>query len=298
MPYIETPDKVEIYYREWGVGTPVVLIHGWPLNGDMWEHQAEYLAAHDCRVVTYDRRGFGRSGQPWLGYDYGTFASDLNRLMEHLGLENAVLVGFSMGGGEVARYLGLYGSKRVMKAVMISSVTPYMTKTDDNPDGIETEAFIEMETAIHKDRPAFLRDFANKFYGRSTLHHTVSEDVLHWTQSMAYMTTLHPMAASARAWESTDFREDLRRIDIPMLLIHGTDDVTVPLEKSSRLAARLLPNCVLSEYAGEPHGLFVTAADRLNAELLGFIEGRPLAMMTEAEPGVAGDLPIGEVVLS
>jgi pimeloyl-ACP methyl ester carboxylesterase len=297
MPYLETPDKVELYYREWGVGTPVVLIHGWPLNSDMWERQAEFLSNNNCRVVTYDRRGFGRSGQPWLGYDYGTFASDLNRLMEHLDLQNAVLVGFSMGGGEVARYLSSYGSQRVAKAVMIGSITPYLLKTVDNPEGIDPDAFIDMEVAIRKDRPAFLRDFGQKFYGRSALHHTVSEDILDWTQEMAYTTTLHPMIATAHAWEGTDFREDLRRIDVPVLLIHGTEDVIVPASKSSRRAADLLQNCVLSEYGGEPHGLFVTASDRLNMELLGFIEGRPLALIPETEPGVAGTLPIGEVAL-
>lgn len=297
MPHIRTSDGVEIYYRDWGTGTPVVLIHGWPLNGDMWERQAEFLAEHDCRVITYDRRGCGRSGQPWLGYDYGTFASDLNRLMEELDLQNAVLVGFSMGGGEVARYLGLYGSKRVVKAAMIGSVTPYLMKTPDNPDGIDAEVFAGMEEAIRKDRPGFLRDFGQKFYGRTTLNHTVSQEILDWTQAMAYTTTLHPMIAAAKAWSSTDFRDDLRRIEIPVLLIHGTDDATVPIEKSSQLAAKILPDAVLSEYGGEPHGLFVTAVERLNKELLAFIEGRPLAMMTEAEPGVAGDLPIGEVVL-
>jgi pimeloyl-ACP methyl ester carboxylesterase len=297
MPYIETSDKVEIYYREWGTGTPVVLIHGWPLSSDMWEQQAEFLAAHDCQVITYDRRGFGRSGQPWLGYDYGTFASDLNRLLEHLDLQNAVLVGFSMGGGEVARFLGLYGAKRIVKAALIGSVTPYLMKAPDNPDGVDAEVFTDIENAIRKDRPAFLRDFAQKFYGRTTLNHTVSQEILDWTQAMAYTTTLHPMIATAQAWATTDFRDDLRRIEIPVLLIHGTDDATVPLEKSAQLAAKILPNAVLSEYGGEPHGLFVTAAERLNKELLAFIEGRPLAMMTEAEPGVAGDLPIGEVVL-
>ena len=271
MPFVTTQDGTEIYYRDWGTGTPVVLIHGWPLNGDMWEKQATVLAEGGVRVINYDRRGYGRSGQPWNGYDYDTFAADLNSLMEKLDLRGAALVGFSMGGGEVVRYLSRYGENRVAKAVLISAVTPYLLKTADNPEGVDPKVFADIEENIRKDRPAFLKDFGPKFYGRTMLQHTVSEADLEWTQEMALTGSLRSTLAAAQAWSTTDFRDEMKHITIPVRVIHGTGDSTVPIDVSGRRAAKILPNATLSEYDGEPHGLFLTAADRLNTELLEFL---------------------------
>ena len=272
MPYKQAEDKTEIHYRDWGTGVPVVLIHGWPLTGDMWEKQAEFLASNGVRVITYDRRGFGLSGHPWSGYDYDTFASDLNVLMETLDLRGAVLVGFSMGGGEVVRYMARYGSSRVSKAVLVSSVTPFLLQTPDNPDGIEAEEFQKIEQAILTDRPDFLKDFGAKFYNRSMMNHSVSDAVLLWNQNVCLTASLHSTVAAAKAWSSTDFRADLRKVTVPTLLIHGTSDQTVPIEKSARKAVQLIKNAILREYEGEPHGLFLTAADELNNDLLEFIQ--------------------------
>ena len=280
MAYVVTQDGTEIFYRDLGAGKPVVLIHGWPLNGDSWDKKANFLAEHGLRVIEYDRRGFGRSGQPWSGYDYDTLASDLNKLLEELDLRDATLVGFSMGGGEVVRYLSRYGTSRVSKAVLVSAVTPYLLKTSDNPDGVEAKVFEEIEENLLKDRPAFLSEFGPKFYGRSVVHHTVSEPVLEWTQSMALTGSLHSTLQTAKSWSSTDFREEMKSITIPVLVIHGTSDNTVPIDASGRRSVKILPNATLTEYDGEPHGLFLTAADRLNEELLHFVGGQPEPIST------------------
>ncbi len=274
MPYIQTQDGTEIYYNNMGTGAPVVLIHGWPLTGDSWDVQANFLGEHGVRVITYDRRGFGKSGKPWTGYDYDTLASDLHTLLEALDVHDATLVGFSMGGGEVVRFLTNYGTSRVAKAVLVSAVTPFLLKTDDNPDGVDASVFEGIAEQIRKDRPAFLESFGPTFYGRSALHHTVSDAQLAWTQSMAFTSTTRSMLAAAQSWSTTDFREEMKRITIPVLVIHGTSDHTVPIDSSGWLAAKLLPNAMLSEYEGEPHGLFLTAADKLNEELLHFVGGR------------------------
>ena len=273
MPFVTAQDSTEIYYRDWGTGTPVVLIHGWPLDSDMWEKQANFLAAQNLRVITYDRRGFGRSGQSWDGYDYDTFAADLNVLMEKLDIRGATLVGFSMGGGEVVRYLSLYGSSRVNKAVLISAVTPYLLKTADNPEGVDQKIFEDMTENLLKDRPAFLKAFATMFYGRTMINHSVSESVLEWTAAVAYRSSLRPTLGAAKAFAETDFRADMAKITIPVRVIHGTSDSTVPIDNSGRRSAKLLSNSTLSEYEGEPHGLFLTSADKLNAELAEFITG-------------------------
>ena len=251
----------------------MVLIHGWPLNSDMWEKQATFLAERGLRVITYDRRGYGRSGHPWNGYDYDTFAADLNSLMEGLDLRGAALAGFSMGGGEVVRYLSRYGTGRVSKAVLISAVTPYLLQTEDNPEGVDPKVFAGIEENIREDRPAFLQEFGPKFYGRTVLKHTVSEADLEWTQSMALTGSLRSTLAAAKAWSTTDFREEMKRITVPVLVIHGTGDSTVPIDAAGRRSAKILPHATLSEYDGEPHGLFLTAAARLNGELLEFTSG-------------------------
>ena len=272
MPYLTVEDGTEIHYRDWGTGKPIVLIHGWPLNGEMWEKQATFLAEQGFRVITYDRRGFGMSSHPWGGYDYDTFAADLNALMEKLNLFDVTFVGFSMGGGEVARYLSTFGARRVSKAVLVSAVTPFLLKTADNPEGIDQGKFDDIAFALRADRPAFLKDFALKFFGRTAMFEAVSDGVLEWNQSMALTASLRSTLAAARAWSTTDFRTDLKRITIPVLLIHGTADVTVPIEISARKAVQMIPIARLHEYEGEPHGLFITVADRLNKELVTFIE--------------------------
>ena len=277
MPYLKTQDDVNLFYRDWGTGRPVVLIHGWPLTGDMWEKQANYLVENGMRVIAYDRRGFGRSDQPWGRYDYTTLAADLSAVVEQLDLREAALVGFSMGGGEVVRYLSRYGTERVERAVLISAVTPYLVKAEGNPEGVDPKVFAGIDEGIRKDRPAFFHEFGPKFYGRTTLKHTVSEPVLEWTQSMAMTGSLGATLETGKAWSTTDFREEMRGLNIPFLVIHGTGDSTVPIDVSGRRSAKLLPNATLLEYDGEPHGLTLTAADRLNADLLDFLRLRGTA---------------------
>ena len=273
MAYVIAQDGTEIFYRDLGKGTPILLIHGWPLNGDSWDKQTNFLVEHGMRVISYDRRGFGRSGQTSSGYDYDTLAADLHALVEKLNLSDVTLVGFSMGGGEVVRYLSRYGTARISKAVLVSAITPYLLKGADNPDGVDGKVFQGIEEQLRKDRFAFLKDFGPKFYGRNVVHHTVSEAELEWTQSMASTGCLRSTLATANSWSSTDFREEMKRITIPVLVIHGTSDHTVPIDASGRRSAKLLPKAILSEYEGEPHGLFLTAADRLNEELLRFVGG-------------------------
>ncbi len=283
MAHIQTPDATKIYYSDWGEGKPVVLIHGWPLNCDMWEKQAVFLAENGLRVITYDRRGFGQSSQTWEGYDYDTFAADLHALMEELDLQDATLVGFSMGGGEVIRYLSRYGSTRVAKAVLVAAVTPFLLKTENNPGGIDPQVFADIESAIRKDRFEFLKVFAAKFYGRTMISHTVSDAVLDWTFTMALTASLRSTLAAATAWSTTDFRQEMQRIDTQTLIIHGSGDTTVPLHISGKKSAELLPNSRLIVYEGEPHGLTITAADRLNAELLAFVNSTGLPVHPVAE---------------
>ena len=296
MPYFEAEDGTELYYYDWGTGTPVVLIHGWPLTSASWEMQANYLSENGCRVIAYDRRGFGRSDWAGSGFDYDTLASDLNALMEGLELDGATLVGFSMGGGEVARYLSTYGDARVEKAVLISAVTPYLLKTDDNPDGVDQKVFDDMIENLEKDRPAFIESFASKFYGRSIVNHTVSEPVLRFFEAMAITASPKATIELVDAWSATDFRADLAGITVPTLVIHGTGDSTVPIDVAGRKAAALIPNSELLEYDGEPHGLNVTAAGQLNQDLLEFINGAagaPDGVVVENEEGYPLGAPAG-----
>lgn len=273
MPYLQTKDKTALYYYDWGTpsGTPVVLIHGWPLTSASWEMNARVLADNGYRVIAYDRRGFGRSDWAAKGYEYNTLASDLNDLLEALDLRNATLVGFSMGGGEVARYLSTYGTGRVSRAALVSAVTPYLLKTGDNPDGLDKKTFTDIYENLEKDRPDFLKSFIKKFYGVGLVHHPVSEAVLEFSQSMAM--TASPVATlnCAKAWAETDFRGDLAKITIPTLLIHGTGDDLVPIDNSARRAHSLLANSDLREYDGAPHGLNVTHAASLNHDLIEFM---------------------------
>ena len=271
MAFIQTDDGTQLYYNDWGSGRPVVLVHGWPLSADMWSDQAVFLAEQGLRVVAYDRRGFGRSSQPWSGYDYDTLAADLSKVMTELDLRDAALVGFSMGGGEVARYLGRHGGERVAKAALVSAVTPYLLKTPDNPAGVDKSVFDAILEGLHKDRPHFMAGFGAAFFGNSLLDKKVSAETLQWALQMAMQGSLRATLECAKAFAMTDFRPDMAAFTMPTLIIHGTGDKTVPMESSADEAAKLVPSARYIRYDGEPHGLHATAKDRLNQDLLDFI---------------------------
>ncbi len=271
MPKFQAKDGTELFFYDWGTGAPVILIHGWPLTSASWEYQARTLAENGYRVLAYDRRGFGRSDWPWTGYDYDTLASDLHQLIETLDLHDVTLAGFSMGGGEVARYLGTYDQSRIKGAVFIAAVTPYLLKTDSNPNGAPKSIFDDIVANLTKDRPAFLHEFAGKFYNRTLLSHTVSEETLEFFSEMALTASPDATIKLVRAWSETDFRDNLRKISVPTLFIHGTGDSTVPIDISAREAVKLVPGAEILEYEGEPHGLTNTAPDRLNSDLLAFL---------------------------
>ncbi|WOI57270.1 alpha/beta hydrolase [Palleronia sp. LCG004] len=268
MPIVQTSDKTDLYVKDWGNGRPVVLIHGWPLNADSWEHQALALLEAGYRVVSYDRRGFGRSGQPTGGYDYDTMADDLASIMNALDLRDATIVGFSMGGGEVARYIGRHGTQRLRSAALISSVAPFMLKTDDNEGGVPEDVFVGMKDGIRKDRPAFFETFFKDFFGGD-----VSDATRHWAWGMAMLASPKATLDCVDAFGRTDFREDVKKFDLPTLIVHGTGDEIVPIDTAGRAAAKLVPNATVEEYDGAPHGLTATHGDRLNTDLLAFLKG-------------------------
>jgi non-heme chloroperoxidase len=270
MPFINAQDGTRIHYNDWGTGRPIVLIHGWPLDGDMWEYQWPFLADRGFRVVTYDRRGFGRSDQPYEGYDYDTMSDDLAALLEALDLTDVTLAGFSMGGGEVARYVGRHGTARVRSAALIAAVTPFLLQTEDNPEGVDQSAFDEITDGLRKDRPHFLAGFARKFFGAGLLNFDISSELLDWTGQVAMLASPKATLDCVRAFAATDFRDDLRKMDLPTLVIHGDEDQTVPIDVSARRAVELLPQAELKVYEGEPHGLFFTAKERLNRDLAAF----------------------------
>jgi len=262
---------IEIFYQDLGQGNPVVLIHGWPLDSQSWEHQLMELPKHDLRVIAYDRRGFGKSSKPWDGYDYDTLADDLKAVLDELDLQNVTLVGFSMGGGEIARYMSRYNGARVAKVAFVSAVTPFMMKTDDNPSGVDKSTFDEMVEGVQKDRADFLSSFGKKFFGVGLLDHSVSQATLNWSQSIALQATPKATLDCIYSFASTDFRQDLATIKVPTLIIHGTSDKIVPIETGGQQTAQLLPQAQYIEYDGAPHGLNVTEKDRLNQDLLAFI---------------------------
>jgi non-heme chloroperoxidase len=272
MPYVKTRDGTDIYVKDWGAGRPIVLVHGWPLSADSWDETAEALAGAGFRVIAYDRRGFGRSGQPWGGYDYDTLSDDLADVMQAAGADrDAAIVGFSMGGGEVARYMSRHEGRGVIAAGLIASVVPYMLKTGDNPDGVPEEALAEIAAAIRADRPGFFRGFFKDFYGVGYVTSPVSEGRLDWAWQVAMQAGLRPTLACAESFGHTDFRPDLAAFRVPTLIVHGTGDKTVPIAATGRAAAAGIANAQLVEYDGEPHGLTVTACDRLNEDLLTFL---------------------------
>ena len=273
MPYAQARDGTPIHYNDWGSGPPVVLIHGWPLDADMWEYQSVPLASQGLRVVTYDRRGFGRSGQPWTGYDYDTMADDLAAVMDKLDLKGATLVGYSMGGGEVARYLSRHGTDRVAKAVLLSAVTPYLLKTADNPEGVDQSAFEPIIKGLQEDRPHFFAGFGKKVFGAGLLNFTVTTEILQWAEMMALRASPNATLDCAQAFAATDFRPDMAAFTVPTLVIHGTGDDTVPIDASGRRSAKMIQGAKLIEYDGAPHATFFTNKDQLNKDLLMFVKG-------------------------
>lgn len=272
MPYAEARDGTKLHLKDLGAGQPVVLIHGWPLTGDMWEYQTLALLEAGFRVITYDRRGFGQSSHPAAGYDYDTFADDLAAVLDACKVERASLVGFSMGGGEVARYLSRHGAGRVARAALVSSVAGYLLKTDDNPDGVDASVFDQMKAQIREDRFKFLKTFAGQFYGVGWVSSPVSDALLDWTFILAIMASPKATIDCVDAFGRTDFRPDFASFaGVPTLIVHGTGDKTVPIEPSAHAAARGIGHATLIEYDGEPHGLFATAPDRLSKDLLAFL---------------------------
>ena len=268
-------NDIKLFYQDLGTTNArqtVVLIHGWPLSHQMWDYQLAELPAHGLRVVAYDRRGFGKSTQTWEGYDYDTFADDLKAVLDELNLQNVTLVGFSMGGGEVARYMSRHGGARVSKVAFISAVTPYLLKTDDNPDGVDKAVFSTIRENIQKDRADFLQTFGKMFYGVNLISHPVSQAHLDGDFARAYVASHKATLDCATAFSATDFRNDLTKINVPTLIIHGDADKTVPIEASGERTAKALPNAHYIVYDGAAHGLFVTEKDRLNQDLLSFIQ--------------------------
>ena len=275
MPFITSTQKnnepINIYYEDSGKGKSVIFIHGWPLSGAMWEYQVTQLPQQGLRCITYDRRGFGKSDRPFSGYDYDSLATDLKALIDTLELTDITLVGFCMGGGEIAKYFSLYDGECVSKVVLISAVVPCMLQTETNPDGVPKQEFDKMAKGMMEDRPAFMQEFNKTFFGVSFTNNPVSEAFL--ANSLTKVMDASPIATleCAKSFSSTDFRADVLKINVPTLIIHGDEDKTVPIKPTGEETARLLPNAVFKIYQGAPHGLWYTEKEKLNQDLIDFI---------------------------
>jgi non-heme chloroperoxidase len=272
MNSVTTKDGTEIYYKDWGAGQPVVFSHGWPLSSEAWAGQMLFLAQHGYRVIAHDRRGHGRSSQVSFGNNMDTYADDLAAVINHLDVQNAVLVGHSTGGGEVARYIGRHGTERVQKAVLISSVPPLMLKTEENPEGLPLETFDELRANLAKDPSQFYKDFAVLFYGANRAGAKVSQGLLDQFWLWCMQASLQSVYECIKAFSETDFTEDLKKFDVPALLIHGEDDQVVPVVDASKKSARLIPDAQEIYYPGGAHGITATQPDQINADLLKFLK--------------------------
>ena len=280
MPTITTKDGTQIYYKDWGEGQPVVFSHGWPLSADAWEDQMMFLGTHGFRCIAHDRRGHGRSSQPWNGNEMDTYADDLAELVEALDLKDAIHVGHSTGGGEVARYIGRHGTKRVSKAVLISAVPPLMLKTDANPGGLPIEAFDQIRAGVLADRSQFWKDLSAPFYGANRPGAKVSQGLRDSFWLQGTLAGHKAVFDCIKAFSETDFTEDLKKFDVPTLIMHGDDDQIVPIGASAMLSSKIVKGATLKVYPGAPHGMCSTLKDQINADLLGFI-GRSKAASGE-----------------
>lgn len=273
MSHITSKDGVKLYVKDWGQGRPIVMAHGWPLNADTFDDLAMAVAHAGMRAISYDRRGFGRSDQPWNGYDYDTLADDLAAVIDQTGARELTLLGFSMGGGEVARYMSRHGGRQVRQAVLVSSIVPGVVMSEDNPEGVDAEHLDHLYSEIEADRAKFWPGFFKDFYGVGLVSHPVSNEVLEWSRAMAMQAGLRPTLACAEAFSTTDFRHDLEAFKVPTLIIHGSDDKTVPVGISARRAAKGIPGARLIEYEGAPHGLLASHKNRLIADVVAFMRG-------------------------
>ncbi len=272
MKTIITKDKTHLYFKDWGSGPPVILLHGWPLSSDSWDEIAIEIVDAGYRCIAYDRRGFGRSSQPWTGYDYNTLADDLAAVIEQTGVNNVILIGFSMGGGEIARYLSRHGDELIKKVVLISSVVPFKQITSGKTLNHDQAAFDKMSCLLKENRVDFLTNFFNDFFSIDKIEKVISNEFLEWMHFMSMQASLQATLECARSFTTTDFRDDLMSFTVPTLIIHGTDDLIVPIDVAGRTAAGHIENSILIEYSNAPHGLFATDRDHLVKDLLEFIK--------------------------